>query len=164
MIKVGSIDKKTIGTEYLEFEYFKQPLKEWELKLWKDQGYYHPSFSGEMYNSTNPIPIWTNSIAEQIGLTNCGFVFYRMNTLDIMPPHLDHFETYSRVFNVDVEKAHRAIVFLEDWKPGHYFEYNHKGFVNWNAGDFVLYSSDVLHAASNIGTESRYTLQITGTL
>lgn len=164
MIKVGSVDKNLIGSEYLKFEYTKQPLKEWELKSWKDQGYYHSSFSGYLYNSTNPIPDWSYSVSKQIGLNNCGFVFYRMNTLDIMPPHLDHFETYSRVFNVKIEEAHRAIVFLEDWKPGHYFEYNHTGFVNWNAGDYILYSSDVSHAASNIGIAPRFTLQITGTL
>ena len=33
----------------------------------------------------------------------------------------------------------------------------------WRKGEYVLYSADVEHAASNIGIEPRYTLQITGT-
>jgi hypothetical protein len=34
--------------------------------------------------------------------------------------------------------------------------------VNWRAGDFIMWQGDVPHAASNIGIEDRYTLQITG--
>lgn len=160
--KVGNIKSNIIGNEFLEFEYTKQPLKEEELTKWREQGYYHKSFSGSMYSSKNPMPNWVNSIAEEVGLTNCGFVIYRMDQLDIMPPHIDHFETYSRIFNVDRNDVYRAIVFLEDWKPGHYFEYDGNGLVNWKKGDYVIYSTNTPHAASNIGIEPRYTLQVTG--
>ena len=53
---------------------------------------------------------------------------------------------------------------LDDWKPGHYLEIDGVGVVNWIAGDYFIWDSDVRHAASNIGTEDRYTLQITGTI
>jgi hypothetical protein len=86
-----------------------------------------------------------------------------MDTLDIMPPHYDHFEAYCRIFNKEQNEVYRAILFLEDWKPGHYFEYNKISFNNWNKGDYVMYSYDIEHAASNIGIQPRYTLQITGT-
>ena len=49
-------------------------------------------------------------------------------------------------------------------KPGHYFEYDSRGLVNWKKGDYVMYSTDTPHAASNIGIEPRYTLQVTGIL
>jgi hypothetical protein len=117
-----------------------------------------------MYNSTNPMPKWVDQIPDALGMTKCGFVFYRMDQLDIMPPHVDHFDTYCRVFEVERELVYRAIVFLEDWKPGHYFEYDSRGTVNWKQGDYVIYSTDTPHAASNIGTSPRYTLQVTGIL
>lgn len=164
MILTGNIDKSLIGKEYLDFPYVKQPIKESEVEKWRSQGYTHSSFTGALYGGKNPIPQWAQDISEFIGLKNCGYTFYRMNTLDIMPPHHDHFETYSKVFNVNRELAHRAIVFLEDWKPGHYFEYNGELMGNWRKGEYVLYSSDIEHAASNIGIKPRYTLQITGTL
>ena len=53
---------------------------------------------------------------------------------------------------------------MEDWKPGHYLEFNGVAVTNWSAGDYALWSAEVPHAASNIGVESRYTLQITGEL
>jgi hypothetical protein len=152
----------TIQDDFYSFEYIKQPIKEEEVEKWRDVGYYHKSFSGSMYGGKNAMPDWVNSVAEQVGLTNCGFVFYKMEQLDIMPPHIDHFDTYCKVFNIDRNKVFRAIVFLEDWKPGHYFEYDNQGLVNWKKGDYVIYSTNTLHAASNIGIDPRYTLQVTG--
>ena len=160
--KFDKLINGTIGNEFLSFDYIKQPIKEEETSKWIEQGYYHKSFSGSMYGSKNKMPNWVNTAAEQVGLDNCGFVCYKMNQLDIMPPHIDHFETYCRIFNVSRDKVFRAVVFLEDWKPGHYFEYDGKGLVNWERGNYVIYSTDILHAASNIGIEPRYTLQITG--
>lgn len=161
----NKVTSSLIGEEFLNYTYEKQPLTNSdELNNWRAQGYTHNSFLGSMYSGKNPMPNWVNSVAEEIGLKKCGFVFYRMDQLDIMPPHVDHFDTYCKVFNVDRDLVHRAIVFVQDWKPGHYFEYDGIGLVNWDKGDYVLYSTDTPHAASNIGIEPRYTLQITGIL
>lgn len=163
MIKVGKVNKELIGDEFYSYEYIKQPItKEDEISLWRSKGYYHKSFTGSMYSGKNPMPIWVTEISKSIGLEECGYTFYRMDTLDIMPEHEDHFETYCKVFNKNRKDVFRAIVFLEDWKPGHYFDYNGTGFVNWNIGDYILYSFDTPHSASNLGTYPRYTLQITG--
>lgn len=164
MIKVGKVNNILIGEEYLSFNYQKQPIKESEVQLWRDSGYSHNSFTGAMYGSKNKMPRWTKDIGNNVGLKNCGFTFYKMSTLDIMPPHYDHFETYSRIFDVEKFNVYRAIMFLEDWKPGHYFEYDKNPFTGWKKGDYIMYSHDIEHAASNIGIEPRYTLQITGTL
>lgn len=162
-IKTGHIDDTIIGDEYLHYDYVKQGLKNTEeLDRWRSQGYTHESFLGSMYNSKNPMPSWVYEVSSELNLEKCGFVFYRMNQLDIMPPHIDHFDTYCKVFDVDRELVSRTILFLEDWKPGHYFEYNDIGLVNWKRGDYVMYSTDTPHAASNIGIDPRYTLQITG--
>lgn len=149
---------------FKDFGYVKQPLKEEEIKNWRSLGYYHESFSGGMYDSKNPMPEWTNTVAEQIGLTNVGFVFYKMQTLDIMPNHVDHFETYCKVFDVSRDKVYRALLFLEDWRPGQYLEVEHTALTSWKAGDWVMWQADVDHASANIGTADRYALQITGTL
>jgi len=74
------------------------------------------------------------------------------------------YDTYCRVFDVDRSDVMRAIVFLEDWQPGHYSQMSDTGIVNWQAGDYVMWSADTPHAAANIGTQPRYTLQITGTV
>ena len=110
---------------YKSFPYIKQSIKDSEIQEWRSQGYTHDSFSGVMYsqsNKENQMPDWAYDIADALELKNLGFVFYKMCTLEIMPVHADHFETYCRVFNVHSSEVRRAIVFLEDWKSGHYFE------------------------------------------
>ena len=149
--------------EYKKFDYVRQPITGEEADTWRSQGYTHETTTGKMYDSRNPMPDWVNTIANLMNLRNPGFVFYRMDTLDIMPTRVYHFNTYCRVFNKDRKEVRRAIVFLEDWKPGHYFQVDNVGVVNYKAGEYVLWAPDVPHAASNIGVEPRYTLQITGT-
>jgi len=148
--------------DFKSFNYLKQPIKQEEIDNWRNQGYYHQSFSGGMYSSKNPMPNWVENVSNEVGLKKCGYVFYKMNTLDIMPIHSDHYETYSKVFDVPFEKVSRAIVFLEKWKSGHYFEIAGNSYCGWKKGDFILWDGSVPHAASNIGLEPRYTLQITG--
>lgn len=149
--------------EYKNYTYVRQPLTDEELAGWQSEGYTHQNFTGKMYDGRNPMPAWVEDVAQEIGLANCGYVFYKMQTCDIMPVHVDHFRRYCEVFNVARSNVWRAIVFLEDWTSGHYFEMDGTAVCNYKKGDYVLWSADTPHAASNIGIEDRYTLQITGT-
>lgn len=147
-----------------KFNYVRQPIMDSEIEEWKNKGYdYVKSFSGTMYDSRNPMPEWVKRFDNIFGFKNMTYNFYKMSQLEIMPTHVDHFQTYMKLFNVEYENTVRILVMLEDWKPGHYLEIDGVGVVNWVAGDYFLWDSDVPHAASNIGTEDRYTLQITGT-
>jgi hypothetical protein len=156
------IISKLWNDDFKDFNYVRQPITGEEADAWREQGYTHTTTTGKMYDSKNPMPEWVEKVASLLNLRNPGFVFYRMDTLDIMPTHVDHFNTYCRVFNQERKNVRRAIVFLEDWKPGHYFEVEGIGVVNYKAGEYVLWDADAPHAASNIGVDPRYTLQITG--
>ena len=82
----------------------------------------------------------------------------------MFPIHQDHFISYKKLFNItDTSKIWRCIVFMEDWKSGHYFEIDGQPVVNWKKGDYVMWNNDVPHYAGNFGLEPRYTMQITGT-
>lgn len=149
--------------QFKNFDYVRQPITGEETTKWHNQGYTHETTTGKMYGSVHTMPSYTQEIATLLNLKNCGFVFYRMDTLDIMPTHIDHYNTYCKVFDKTRDEVRRAIVFLEDWKPGHYFEIDGECIANYSAGEYVLWTPDVPHAASNIGIDPRYTLQITGT-
>lgn len=162
MYEIGTIPVSW-GDSFKNLEYTKQPVTQSEIDEWHSKGYYHDNFTGSMYDSRNTMPAWVEAISEFFPqLINKTHTIYRMDTLEIMPTHVDHFRRYCEIFNIDRTKVRRALIFLEDWKPGHYFEVAGKGFVNWKAGDFCMWEPDVDHAASNIGIEPRYTLQITG--
>jgi hypothetical protein len=83
-----------------------------------------------------------------------------------MPEHRDLYKRYIEVFGLQGRESsiRRAIVFLEDWKSGHYLELDGYPVVKWSAGDVVEWQYDVPHMAANIGLDPRYTLQITGHL
>lgn len=150
---------------YKKFSYIKQPVTQQEIDTWQTQGYdYVKSFTGAMYDSKNPMPDWVKKFDSMFGLKNQTYNFYKMSTLEIMPAHTDHFRTYIRIYNAVPENVCRVLVMLEDWKPGHYLEMASVGYVNWKAGDYFFWQYDVPHAASNIGIDDRYTLQITGEL
>lgn len=154
------------GQEYKNFTYSRQPVTQEEVDHWKSKGYdYVKSYTGEMYDNRNPMPTWVDSLKEIFFLyKNMTFTFYKMNTLEIMPEHKDHYSTYRKLFNSEYNDTCRILLMLEDWKPGHYLEIDGTGIVNWIAGDYFIWRGDCPHAASNIGIEPRYTLQITATL
>lgn len=149
--------------EHKNFNYVQQPVTEKEVIEWQRQGYSHTTTTGKMYGGANPMPDWCEILARMLGLNNAGFVFYRMDTLDIMPIHVDHYNTYTKLFGVDRSHVRRTIIFLENWQSGHYFEICKYSVANWQAGDCISWEPDAPHAASNIGINPRYTLQITGT-
>lgn len=166
MIKQGHFEPVWTLDEIAAIDYQPQPesLRSDFMKMWISQGYYHKSFCGDLYGQGKTVPAWCHDLADHIGLTQTGFTFHRMNTLDIMPTHQDHFINYCKIYQVNKADVHRALVFLDDWRPGHYFEYADQGLTNWRSGDWIRWSHEVPHAAANIGVVPRYTLQITGVL
>jgi len=148
---------------FKKFNYTRQPITQEEINDWVSKGYdYVKSFSGQMYDNRNPMPEWVERLKSMLyTYKNMTFTFYKMETLEIMPEHSDHYSTYRKMFNAEYERTHRILIMLEDWKPGHYLEIDGVGIVNWIAGDYFLWRGDCPHAASNIGIEPRYTLQVT---
>lgn len=161
--KRGHISRFWAPSSYKDLEYKRQPITQEEVDTWESQGYdYVKSFTGSMYDSRNPMPDWLARFDVFFPeMTNMAYTFYKMSTLEIMPTHTDHYRTYCKIFDTEPEDVCRIIVFLEDWKPGHYFEIDGVGINNWIAGDWVMWEGKIPHAASNIGIEDRYTLQIT---
>jgi len=136
-----------------------------DVLSWESKGYAGP-FGGELCDMRSPQAWYTNQLSQMFiniyGLHNVGTSFFRMNTGYLLPTHRDTYKKYREIFNVQVKDIQRIIVFLEDWKPGHYFEIEGKPIVNWKRGDYIWWRGDVEHMAANIGLEPRYTLQVTG--
>jgi hypothetical protein len=58
----------------------------------------------------------------------------------------------------------KITVFLEDWNPGNYCEFNGQTFVNWHAGSFIAVPADCEFLDCNFGHQSRYTVELFGSL
>lgn len=153
--------------EFKKLDYIDEEFNDPEsLKKWLDLGYQN-KFTGSMCDMRSPQPSWNKEfikIYEAMGWKDIGTSYYRMDTGTVLPTHSDLYVRYIDLFNLKgkEERIHRAVIFLEDWKEGHYSEINGVGFVNWDAGTVLEWSYDTPHAAANIGIAPRYTLQITG--
>lgn len=155
--------------EFKTIDYISEPFNDPDtVELWLRQGY-HTKICGDLADMRHRLPAWADrfiNIYTQLGWKDIGLAFYRMPTGTVMPVHSDLYRRYIELFELQGREhtIKRALLLLEDWKPGHYLEVNGKPYVNWQAGDTVEWVYNTPHMAANIGLEDRYTLQITGHL
>lgn len=150
-------------------DYVKEPFNDpSSVSQWLQQGYAN-QFCGELADMRHRLPAWSPKFIEQYharGWKNVGLAFYRMRTGTVLPVHGDLYKRYVELFDLQGQehRIRRALMLLEDWKPGHYLEVNGRAYVHWQAGFTVEWAYDTPHMAANIGLEDRYSLQITGHL
>jgi hypothetical protein len=153
--------------EYTRLDYINEPFNDLESKRrWINAGY-PDKFTGDMCDMRSRQPTWNQrfmDIFSGMGWKNIGTSYYRMNTGTVLPVHGDLYVKYVSINNLQGQehRLRRAIVFLEDWKSGHYFEGLGQSLHNWVAGTVIEWPYNTPHMAANIGLEPRYTLQITG--
>ena len=153
--------------EYKNLTYIWEQYRDPELvNHWVDMGY-SDKLSGWLCDMRQQQPSWNHKFIElytSMGWKDIGTAYYRMDCGTVMPTHKDHYKKYVEVFNLEgrEDTIHRAVIFLEDWASGHYFEGPGKPVTGWQAGLVAEWQYDVPHMAANIGPTPRYTLQITG--
>ena len=155
--------------EYKHLKYKKLPFNnQYDVSKWREKGYNQDEryFTGQMCGHNEIQPSWIDKIVEwvreEFELEDIGCCYYRMVTNEILPTHGDDYKLYREKFDCELDDINRIIIFLEDWKSGHYFEMDGEPKVNWKAGNYIIWRGGIEHMAANIGIEDRYTLQITG--
>ena len=131
--------------------------------------YYHDRFKhilgNDAYYLPNPMPSFVDEIV-QLPLFNFKTVltgFHRMQPGMVLPPHADPYMNLQKLYDIsDIEEITRFIIFLEKPKSGHLTQIENEVYIDVNPGDCIYWKGSTLHAAYNMGTEDRYTLQITG--
>lgn len=79
-----------------------------------------------------------------------------------IPEHFDTFYKFCEKNKCNKEDVCRLNFFLEDWKPGHYFEILYEPYTRWRKMDFKIIRYGNPHLSGNMGMEPKYTMQITG--
>jgi hypothetical protein len=153
--------------EYKTLDYINEPFNDTiNTDHWISQGY-PQRFTGDMADMRGRQPTWNQKFIDhfkKLGWKDVGTSYYKMSTGTCLPTHGDLYLKYIDLFKLQGQEhtIRRAIVFLEDWKSGHYFEGIGIPLTQWSAGTVVEWTYDTPHMAANIGSEPRYTLQITG--
>ena len=163
LFEFGKIPENTIG-KYKNLTYTNKPFNDQNtIDKWKSLGHNYERYTGLMRDQSQEIPEWCYEVSKKFPLQNSGITLYCMTPGIIMPEHSDTFIKYREIMNLkSTDNVGRAVVFLEDWKSGHYFEISETPIVNWKKGDYVLWTNDTSHMAANLGKENRYTMQVTG--
>lgn len=152
---------------FKQLDYVNEEFNDAEnLTKWLALGYPN-KFTGDMCDIRQTQPTWNHVFIELFASMNwkdIGTSYYRMMPGTTLPTHYDLYKRYIEVFDLQGQEQsiRRAIVFLEDWQPGHYAEYVDQPYTSWIAGSTVEWAYDAPHMAANMGPTPRYTLQITG--
>lgn len=163
----GKINSNLIG-DYVNIEYpsRRQFRDDETVERWKSLGHLYVNYTGLLREECRGLPDWcfkiSNHFSEILSIEKSSMSIYCMPPGTIMPEHQDMYHRYKAINDVnDDEDICRILVFLEDWKSGHYFEIEDNPIVNWQSGDYCAWYNNASHMAANIGRENRYTLQIT---
>lgn len=155
--------------EFKRLDYVHEPFNDpASIQQWLALGY-QSKICGDMCDMRGQQPSWNDmfvDLYQRMGWHDVGTSYYRMTSGTVMPVHQDLYKKYVGLFDLEGREhtIRRALVLLEDWKPGHYLEVDGRAFVHWPAGRVVEWIYDVPHMAANVGILPRYTLQITGHL
>jgi hypothetical protein len=83
---------------------------------------------------------------------------------NVIPLHRDTFFKIKTKYPDNTKTIVRCNIYLEDWKSGHFLQYNEEVDTHWKQGDGHMWDSDVLHIGANVGMENKFTLQVSGFL
>lgn len=149
---------------YRELAYVNEPFNDPDsISKWRQLGYTQTRFTGDMYDMKNQEPAWMERLKRHFPWKHFSWSIYRMGPGCVLPQHRDTYAKFRQIYQIqDPKVIYRAIIFLEHWQSGHYFEIQNMPIVGWGAGDCIIWQYDVPHTAANVGLEDRYTLQITG--
>jgi hypothetical protein len=152
------------GSAHRDLAYTNEPFNDPEsLAKWQDLGYTQTRFTGDMYDMRNSEPEWMEPFRAVFPWRHFAWSVYRMAPGTTLPNHSDTYARFREIYDIaDPDTIFRAVVFLEPWQSGHYFEINEDPVVEWAAGETMIWRNDVPHLAANMGMTDRYTLQITG--
>ena len=83
---------------------------------------------------------------------------------NVIPLHRDTFFKIKTQYPGTKRTIVRCNIYLEDWKAGHFLQYNDDVDIHWKQGNGHMWDESVLHIGANAGMENKYTLQVSGFL
>jgi hypothetical protein len=135
----------------------------------------HEQFNGfpasYVFENTKIHQLWWNEqqvdytqLGEQLGIEVVTVSSIEQPPGCVIPWHRDTFYQINKRYPTRTDLKVRANIYLEDWKLGHFIQYDNAVDSHWQAGQGWLWDSEVLHLGANAGMQNKYTLQISGFL
>ena len=122
---------------------------------------YYTEHNSSIWQMFDEAPNFIHDLAQQLpkDFTNHVVSVVMIPPGQTIPYHQDfHYKLKQQYGEGD---TYRYLIFLEDWKRGHYFEIFNQPYTQWCAGDWIKISSHDWHLAGNMGEEPFYSAQVT---
>lgn len=122
---------------------------------------YYNSHNSSIWQMLNESPQWVHDLARKIPQDFHHHVVsvIKNDPGQIIPYHVDRHSILKETYGGG--STFRYLVFLQDWKPGHYFEIQKQSVTNWKAGDWIKFHRNAWHLGGNLGQEPFFSAQIT---
>lgn len=122
---------------------------------------YYTKHNSSIWQMFEESPQWVWNLAEKIPQDFDHFVVstIKIDPGQTIPHHVDKHFKLKQEHGDGI--SHRYLIFLQDWKRGHYYEVHDQPFTKWKAGDWVKFGIDDWHIAGNMGDEPFYSAQVT---
>ena len=101
-------------------------------------------------------------LGEQTNMEVVSVSVIKQEPGNIIPLHRDMFYKLDSEYPIRKEEKVIANIFLEDWKSGHFLEFDKEPHTHWKANEGFVINQDVIHLSANAGLEDKYTLQVSG--
>ena len=103
-----------------------------------------------------------DELGRQTGIDVISVSVIKQEPGNIIPKHRDMFYKITSNYPNRTDTTVRANIFLEDWKSGHYLEFDEEPCIHWKANEGYIINKEVIHLSANAGLEDKYTLQVSG--
>ena len=107
---------------------------------------------------------WEKDVCDQLPLVNAVATVTRQDPGQVLPWHQDEFFYHKKFFASTDLEIWRFLVFLSDWKPGHFVQANDTVYHHWKFGDTIVWQPKTMHLSANVGLETKWTCNVTGHL
>jgi len=122
---------------------------------------YYNDQNSSIWQILDESPQWVHDLAKQVpqDFEHHVVSVLRNDPGQTIPLHRDRHTVLQEKYGPG--DTWRYLIFLEDWKNGHYFEIQNQPVVQWQAGDWIKFHRSEWHMGSNSGWEPFYSAQIT---
>jgi hypothetical protein len=103
----------------------------------------------------------TDSLSKKLNMEISSITSILQPPGSVIPPHVDSFFQLRKKYPYRPNPV-RAVIFIEDWKLGHFLQCNDDVYTHWKCGDGLIMDRSQCHLSANAGVEDKHTVQVSG--
>lgn len=161
---VGHIELDIQISDYIDLNYKKATINQNLLEQYIQAGHSTEFMCFYNYFEPNPLPRSVEKIREHFShMDHVSLAINFCRPGQYLPLHQDFYQKWSELNGIkNIEKIFRAVVMLEDGKPGQILQINDHCHTMWKQGDYMSWIGATPHAIYNFSQFDRYAVQVTG--